>query len=53
MDIQVQKYPQAPDHLKEKIRKVRIAYRIFKKYKNIFQELSKGVKVFKNIATNL
>ena len=36
MDVQVQKYPEAPDHLKEKIKKVRIAYRMFKKYKNIF-----------------
>lgn len=39
--------------MKEKIKKVRIAYRMFKKYKNIFEELSKRVKVVKNIATNL
>ena len=37
INLQVEKYTTNEHHLKEKIPKIRLSYRSFKKYKNIFE----------------
>lgn len=53
INLQLEKYATSQHHLKEKIPKIRVAYRSFKKYKAIFSELCNLAHIPQNIVSDL
>lgn len=53
LNFQAEKFTTNEHYLKEKIAKVRLTYRSYKKFSKIFKELYKKAKLPANITSNL